>query len=182
MSKMKSNARLGVAACAIFWAGLAANVTHAADKLRVALPPAYTPIGVALFAQEKGYLKQKNIEAEFTTYRGGAAAQEALAAGAADVGAVASPGAAIAIQKGVKQKLVANAGPTSPRGWYLIVPSDSPIKSIKDLNGKKVGITSKGSVTDFFSQFSAKNGGVTIQPVPLGGSILATLKAKQIDA
>ena len=163
-------------------AASAASVAHAADKLRIALPPAYTPISVALFAQEKGYLKAKDIDAEFTTYRGGAAAQEAVAAGAADLAAVASPGAAIAIQKGIKQKIVANAGPTAPRGWYLIVPSDSPIKAAKDLNGKKVAITSKGSLTDFYAMYSAKSAGVSIQAVPLGGGILPALKSKQVDA
>lgn len=182
MKNTKLNLRASIASCVLFMAAAGATVAHAADKLRIAMPPAYTPMAVAVFAQEKGYFKEKGIDAEFTTYRGGAAAQEALAAGAADVGAVASPGAAIAIQKGVKQKIIANAGPTSPRGWYLIVPTDSPIKTTKDLNGKKVGITGKGSVTDFFSALSAKNGGGTIQAIPLGGGILPALKAKQIDA
>lgn len=182
MSVTNLNLRVGFAACTVVLACIGTTVAHAADKLRIALPPAYTPIAAVLYAQEKGYFKEKGIEAELTVYRGGAAVQEAVAAGAADVAATASPGAAIAISKGVKQKIVAVCGPTSPNGWYLIVPSDSPIKSIKDLNGKKVGITGKGSSTDFLASLSAKNGGAAILAIPLGAGILPALKAKQIDA
>lgn len=179
---MKHSLRKGLTACAVTLTALAATMAHAADKLRMALPPAYTPIAAVLFAQEKGYFKEKDIDAELTVYRGGAAVQEALAAGAADVAATASPGAAIAIQKGVKQKIVAICGPTAPYGWYLVVPSDSPIRSNKDLAGKKVGITGKGSSTDFLAMMSSKSGGVSIQTIPLGAGILPALKAKQIDA
>lgn len=179
---MNQKLRIGLSVIATFIAGVVSNATLAADKLRVALPPAYTPIAAVMFAQEKGYFKAQDIEAEMTVYRGGAAVQEAMAAGAADVASTASPGAAIAIQKGVKQKVVGLCGPIAPYAWYLIVPSDSPIRSLKDLNGKKVGITGKGSSTDFLAGLSAKNGAATIQPIPLGAGILPALKAKQIDA
>jgi NitT/TauT family transport system substrate-binding protein len=182
MSMTNLGLRIGFATCAVALASFGTTSAFAVDKLRLALPPAYTPIAAVVFAQEKGYFKEKDIEAEITVYRGGAAVQEAVAAGAADVAATASPGAAIAIQKGVKQKIVALCGPTAPNGWYLVVPSDSPIKSVKDLNGKKVGITGKGSSTDFLASLSAKNGGASIQSIPLGAGILPALKAKQIDA
>lgn len=165
-----------------FAIALTASPAFAADAVRIAAPPPYSPIAVVFAAEGLGYFKEKGIQAEISTYRGGAAVQEALAAGAADLAAVSAPGAAIAVQKGVKQKIVALAGPTSPRGWYLIVPADSPIKTAGDLNGKKVGITGKGSSTDFFALASAKEGSATIQSIPLGAGILPALKAKQIDA
>jgi NitT/TauT family transport system substrate-binding protein len=171
---------LGVAAVA----GGIAHSAMAADKIRVGLAaPQFTPYAPVYAAEDLGYYKAKGLEAEITVYRGGGPAQEALAAGAADMISFFPPGVALAIQKGVKQKMVAAGGSLTPQGWHLLVTPDSPIRSLKDLADKKVGITSKGATTDFYALWSAKQGGVSVQTVPLGGGgILPALKAKQVDA
>ena len=84
--------------------GLAAGGAEAAEKVRVGLSaPGYTPYAAVQAAEELGYYKAKGLDVEITIYRGGGAAQEALAAGAADVISFFPPGAAIAMLKGVKQ-------------------------------------------------------------------------------
>lgn len=171
--------------CALALAAVFAfGAADAAEKVRVGLAaPGYTPYAAVQAAEELGYYKAKGLEVEITTYRGGGAAQEALAAGAADVISFFPPGVALAIQKGVKQKIVAAGAGITPRGWYILVPKDSPIRSLKDLGGKKIGITSKGATTDFFALWGAKQGGVTAQVVPLGGAgVITALKANQVDA
>jgi ABC-type nitrate/sulfonate/bicarbonate transport system substrate-binding protein len=92
-------------------------------------------------------------------------------------------GAALAISKGVKQKIVAAGGTVTPAGWHIIVRKDSGITKMEDLNGKKVGVTGKASTSDFFALWAAKNANVSVQTIPLGGNgLLPALKSKQVDA
>jgi len=52
-----------------------------------------------------------------------------------------------------------------------------------ELNGKTVGVTQKGSLTDFWAQRAAKKAGITINTIPLGApAVMPALKAKQVDA
>jgi NitT/TauT family transport system substrate-binding protein len=70
---------------------------HAADKVRVAVAAVYTPFAPIFAAQELGFYKEQGLEVEATVYRGGGPAQEAMAAGAADVLTNSPMGAALAI-------------------------------------------------------------------------------------
>ncbi|HUI11849.1 MAG TPA: ABC transporter substrate-binding protein, partial [Xanthobacteraceae bacterium] len=73
--------------------------------------------------------------------------------------------------------------PPTPKGWYILVPASSPIKTMADLNGKTVGVTQKGSLTDFWVQRAATQANITVQTVPLGApAVMPALKAKQVDA
>jgi NitT/TauT family transport system substrate-binding protein len=174
--------RCAVAATAI---ALMATSTplFAQEKVKIGLAvPNYGPLAAVYVAEELGYYKQFGVQAEITAYRGGAAAQQALAAGEADLIDFFPPGVALAVKKGVKQKVVA-AGSVAADGWHLVVLKDSPIKSVKDLAGRKVGVTAKGSTTDFFALWAAKKGGGEIQTVPVGaGGLIPALKGKQVDA
>ncbi len=162
---------------------LASGPALAADKMRVGLAAIYPAFMVPFVAQDLGYFKEKNLEVELTTYRGGGAVQEAMAAGELDMLSNSPPGAALAIKKGVKQKIVALTGGLTPAGWYIVVPKDSPLKTLADLKGKTIGVSAKASTTDFFAMWAAKKGGVTAQSIPLGGpGLVPALKAKQIDA
>lgn len=162
----------------------AAVPASAADKLRVGLAvPAFTPYAPVYAAENLGFYKAKNLDVELTVYRGGPAAQEALAAGAADMISFFPPGIALAVKKGVQEKIVAGAATVTPAGWHIIVKADSPIRTLKDLAGKKIGMTSKGSTSDFYALWAGKQSGGEIQTIPLGGAgMLPALKANQIDA
>lgn len=156
---------------------------EAADKVRVAVATVYVPFAPIFAAQELGYYKEKNLEVEATVYRGGGPAQEAMAAGAADVLTNSPMGAALAVSKGIKQKIVAAGGTVTPGGWHVIARKDSGIKTMADLNGKKVGVSGKGSTSDFFALWAAKNAKVSVQTIPLGGNgLLPALKNQQVDA
>ena len=142
----------------------------AADKVRVGLATAiYTNYAPVYAAEALGTYKAKGLEVEITPYQGGGAAQQALAAGAADIINFFPPGVAIAVKKGVKEKIVSGGGPPTPHGWHLMVKSDSPIKSLKDLNGRKIGISAKGSTTDFYALWSGIAAGGQVTTVPVGG-------------
>jgi len=156
---------------------------RAADTLNVGVAAIYAPFAPMFAAEELGFYKERNLEVVLTVYRGGGAAQEAMAAGAADIITNSPMGAAQAISKGIKQKIVAAGGTITPEGWFVIVPKDSPIKSLADLQGKTMGVTAAGSTSDFFTLWVAKHAGVSIRAIPLGGpGMLPALKGKQVDA
>jgi NitT/TauT family transport system substrate-binding protein len=164
------------------WASIL-SAAHAADTVRVGLAAVYPAYSIPYAANELGFYKEKDLDVQITQFRGGPATQEALASGAIDISTIAPGAAALAIAKGVQEKIVALSVPPTPQGWYILVPTASSIKSMADLNGKTVGVTQKGSLTDFWVQRAAAKAGITAQTVPLGAAaVMPALKAKQVDA
>ncbi|HXF34480.1 MAG TPA: ABC transporter substrate-binding protein [Candidatus Acidoferrales bacterium] len=162
--------------------GSVSPVGAATETVRIGVGAIYPSYAVFLAAKDLGYYKERDLNVEITTFRGGPAAQEALAAGSVDMCSIHPSGASLAIDKGVKEQIVALFTPPQPAGWHIMVLSGSPIKSVADLNGKTIGVTQKGSLTDFWVQRAAKNAGITVTTVPLGGGVDAGLRAKQVDA
>jgi NitT/TauT family transport system substrate-binding protein len=159
-----------------------ASAAHAQTTVKIGLAvPNYGPFAPVYAADELGYYKENGVTAEITAYRGGPAAQEALAAGAADIINFFPPGVALAVKKGIKEKVV-GIGSAKPLGWHIVVMASSPFHSVADIAGKKVGITAKGATTDFYALWAAKRAGVKIETVPVGApALIPTLKSGQID-
>ncbi len=160
-----------------------AGGAHAQSTIKIGLAvPNYGPFAPVYAADELGYYKENGIAAEITAYRGGPAAQEALAAGAADIINFFPPGVALAAKKGIKEKIV-GIGSAKPDGWHIVVMASSPFHTVGDLAGKKIGITAKGATTDFYALWAAKRAGVQVETVPLGAPAqVPTLKSGQIEA
>src|ERR1700728_1456532 len=138
-----------------------AKPARAADSVKVGVASVYPTYSIFFATKELGYYKDAGLDVDIQTFRGGPAAQEALAAGAVDLCTILPTAAALAIQKGVKEKIVAMYVPVRAAGWYIMVPSDSPIKTVADLNGKTVGVTQIGSLTDFWVQRIATDAKIT---------------------
>jgi len=119
-------------------------------------------------AKEKGLFEKEGLRPEITIYRGGGETFEAIAANSADLGPVAVPLVATSRKRGVLTKIVGGNG-DEWSGWILGVRTASPIKSAKELDGKKVGITSAGSGTDTLALWGQSEHKVTFQRVPVGG-------------
>lgn len=155
----------------------------AQQTVRIALPTkTYYPTIIAEMAVRKGLFKKEGLKAELTIYRGGAEAFEAVAAGAADITVGSCAIVAAGINKGVKTKAIA-ATANGYNGWYLMVKSDSPIKSVEELNGKKVGITSAGSATDLLARWTMASKKIKFTTVPLGGGgLVPNLLTGNVDA
>lgn len=162
---------------------LAALPAAAQTQVRVGLAgPDYFGYAPIVAAQELGLFAAQGVKVEVTPYRGAGPAQEALAAGAADIVNVAPIGAAIAVDRGVKQKVVSNNLFTRPVGFKLLVGTNSPIRTLKDLDGKKIGITSRGSGTDLYASLVRKQAGINAQLVPVGAGLAAALQSGNVDA
>ena len=170
-------------ATSVVLAVTAVSQSRAEDLVRIGLAVPSNAIYAPFYAAEKlGLFKEASLKVELTIYRGGAASQEALSAGAADMITYFGGGAGLAILKGAKEKVVAALDP-SPHGWYLLVQANAPFKSVKDLEGKKVGVTVKGGTSDMFALWAADRAGIKIQTIPVGGGgMVPALKSEQVDA
>jgi NitT/TauT family transport system substrate-binding protein len=157
---------LGLAAGALL---ALATPAPAQEVIRIGCPTkTYFPTILATVAKEKGLFEKEGLRPEITIYRGGGETFEAIAAGSADLGTVAVPLIATSRKRGVLTKIVGASG-DEWSGWILGVKNDSPIKSAKELDGKKVGITSAGSGTDTLALWAQSTDKVTYQRIPVGG-------------
>src|SRR5262245_41235846 len=154
-----------------------------ANTIRIGVPTkTYWPTIISESAIRQKLFEKEGIKAELTIYRSGAEGFEAIAAGAADLVLNSSSSVAAGLLKGVSVRCVAN-GANGYYGWYLVVKVDSPIKSVSELAGKKVGITSAGSGTDILALWTIAQHKIDFTRVPLGGGgLVPNLLTGNIDA
>jgi ABC-type nitrate/sulfonate/bicarbonate transport system substrate-binding protein len=157
-------------------------MAHAADMVRIGLPTkTYWPTTIAETAVKQKLFEKEGITVELTIYRGGAETFEAMAAGAADLILDATSLAAAGRKKGVMSKVVANAA-MGYYGWQLMVLTKSTAE-VKDLNAKKVAITSAGSGSDLLALWTIQDKKIDFTRVPVGGGgLVPNLLAGNVDA
>jgi NitT/TauT family transport system substrate-binding protein len=157
----------------------------AAEKLRVGKAVAFawtfTPLDVGI---QTGIFAKHGLEIEASAFNGDARLQQGLASDSIDVGIGSGPGMAFMV-KGVPAKAVgAMAG--IPRNMAVMVGYDSTIKTVDDLKGKKLGVTTAGSLTEWIGKRIGTHKGwgpAGITTVPIGGMppARAAIKTNQID-
>ncbi|HXS39939.1 MAG TPA: ABC transporter substrate-binding protein [Stellaceae bacterium] len=134
-------ALLGLAVCA---AGVAP--AHALDKLRVgkaqAQPFTFVPLDIGI---EEGIFKKHNLEIEATAFPGSANLQRGIAADAIDIAVGSGPELAF-VAKGNPELGVA-AMANQPALLCLITQKDGPVKTVADLKGKLISVSTVGSLT-----------------------------------
>ena len=158
---------------------------HAAEKLRVGKAVAFawtfTPLDIGI---QTGIFAKHGLEIEASDATGDAKLQQALTADSLDVGIGSGPGMAF-MAKGVPAKAVA-AMAGVPRNMAVMVGYNSTAKAVDDLKGKKLGVTTVGSLTDWIGKRinTLKGWGAEgITTVPIGGMppARAAIKTGQID-
>jgi NitT/TauT family transport system substrate-binding protein len=174
-----------VRALAVAFALMVASAAAAADRVRVgkAVPFAwtFTPIDVGIAV---GTFAKQGLELEVTGFAGDARVQQALVSDSIDFGLGSGAGMGF-LAKGVPAKAVA-AMAGAPMNMSMVVLYNSPIKTLDDIKGKKIGITTVGSLTDWLLKrvVAQKNWAPTdVTAVTVGGmeSTKAALKTGQID-
>lgn len=132
-----------------------------------------------------GYFKEVGQNPEISYFRGGGEVVRAITTHSVDIGATPAAAAVlIAFARGEPLKIVSSsAAPIVGVLW--LVPIDSPIKSAKDLKGKKAGFSSPGSLTHTVLQTILRKEGLTkdVQLVRVGspGDSWAAMKNKLVD-
>ena len=159
-----------------------AGQNASAGEIRLGLVPENVFTAPAYAAEKLGYFKDAGVSVKFIVFRGGAAAQEAMTAKQVDIIDYFGPAVALAISKGAKEKIVAVNMP-GHTGWHIIVKADSPYKTVKDLAGKRIGISAKATTSDMAALWAAEQAGVSIAQVPLGpGALAPALRGGQIES
>lgn len=136
----------------------------------------------AFAAQELGYFDAAGLKVTIVPLRGAAVAEEALAAGHVDVIDHVIPYTSRAIANGDDARAIATAS-AGFLGWSLIVRTDSPATSLRDLVGKKVGVGPRLSVGEMAAQRLADQVSGRFELVHNGpGALVPALRSGEIDA
>jgi len=174
---------IGVMLCGL--AVLAVTPAGAAEKLRVGKAVAFawtfTPLDVGI---QTGIFAKHGLDVEASAAAGDAKMQQALTAGSIDIGIGSGPGMAF-MAKGVPAKAVAVMYGV-PKNMAVMVGYNSPIKTVEDLKGKKLGCTTVGSLTHWIGDRITHQkgwGADGIKMVPIGGMppARAAIKTGQLD-
>jgi ABC-type nitrate/sulfonate/bicarbonate transport system substrate-binding protein len=157
----------------------------AQQKLRVAKASvAAFPFTVIDVGLAENFFARRHVEIESVALGGDAKVQQAMAAGAVDIGLGSGPALAF-IAKGAPVLGVA-ALSNAPSMLALVVLDNGPIKSIADLKDRTIAVTSKGSLTEWFvAEIARRQGwgpdGIHIAALGDLPAELAALKTGQID-
>ena len=140
-----------------------------------------------VLANQLGEYDKAGLKVDLVDLKGGSDALKAVLGGSADVVSGYFDHCVNLAAK--KQELQSFVVYDRYPGEVLVVSPThtADIKSIKDLAGKKVGVSAPGSSTDFFLKFLLKKNGidpasVAVIGVGLGATAVAAMEQGQIDA
>jgi ABC-type nitrate/sulfonate/bicarbonate transport system substrate-binding protein len=135
---------------------------------------------------ELGFFKKRGLDLKIVDFGGGSKMAQALAAGSIDIGDGAGTEMAF-VAKGAPMLAVCES--TGPAPFLGVgVPWDSPVKTLDDLKGKTIGVSSPGSFSDWSGrQLALKKGWGEdgVKTVAIGGgaaSARAAFRTHLVDA
>jgi NitT/TauT family transport system substrate-binding protein len=135
---------------------------------------------------DQGIFQKHGLDLKILNFEGGSRIIQALTAGSLDIAVGAGTQMSFVV-KGAPMKAVCEDTTTLPY-FSVGVPWDSPIHSLDELKGKKIGVSTVGSLTDFVAQELNRTKGWGpdgVTRVTVGGGITAStaaFKSHQIDA
>ncbi len=180
---MRKTGRYCVVIAALL-AALAMPAARAEDTLRVAAGQRGNwDTTIAEIGQRGGIFKKNGLSLEILYTQGAGETQQAVISGSVEIGvAPGIMGVLSAFSKGAPVRVIgAETTGASDLFWY--VPASSPIKSLKDTEGKTIAYSTNGSsthgiVTAFMKQYDLK-----ARPTATGGPAptLTQVMSNQID-
>jgi len=175
-----------LAFCAAAAIGLAAlSAASATELIRVGNAGresfSFTPANIG---KEVGIFAGNGLDLEIAGFGGDAKLQQAMAADAVDVGLGSGPGMVFIVKGSPVKAIAAMAGP--PLIFALVVRADGSVKTIDDLKGRKVGISTVGSATAWLmNEVSRQHGwgfdGFSQVPIGENAARIAALKSGAVD-
>jgi ABC-type nitrate/sulfonate/bicarbonate transport system substrate-binding protein len=133
---------------------------------------------------QTGLFKKHGIDVTISSFGGDARVQQAMTADGIDIGLGSGPGLAFVVKGSPVKGIAAMAD--SPLTFALVVRNGDSIKTLDDLKGKKVGVSTVGSVTGWLVGETARQkgwgyDGMELTPVGDDASRVAAVKTKSID-
>ncbi|MFB9909581.1 ABC transporter substrate-binding protein [Allokutzneria oryzae] len=155
-------------------------------KVRLGLVPV-VDVAPIYIAQKEGFFKQEGLDLELVTLAGSAAGVTKMVAGELDMVHGNYVSMFTAHAKGtVNLKWVADCYSAKPNVWMVMTSPNSSVKSMSDLPGKKVAVTTTSNLADMtiWSVLNANNiDAKQIKYVEMSfGDMAANLKNGNVDA
>jgi len=181
---MRRFRQFGVALAALGFAAGLALPASAQDKLKLAIgqrgnwDTSVSEVGTRL-----GIFKKHGLELEMLYTQGGGETQQAVLSNSVDLGvAVGIMGALGAYSKGAPIRII-GAETTGGQDLFWYVKADSPIKTLKDFDGKTVAYSTNGSSTHGVVNAYIKENNLKPRPTATGGPAptLTQVMSGQID-
>jgi ABC-type nitrate/sulfonate/bicarbonate transport system substrate-binding protein len=182
MFDLRAKHVLALAALAL---GAPAAPAQAEDLIRVGKAGreafSFVPVDIG---DRMGFFKKRNLKVEISNFAGDARLQQAMAADALDMSLGSGPGMAFVVKGAPVKAVAAFAGP--PLLFALVVAKQSPLKSEADLNGKTVGVSGVGSVTQWLvNQIAVKQGwglgAIKVVGIGENAARVAAVKSGSVD-
>jgi NitT/TauT family transport system substrate-binding protein len=138
---------------------------------------------VSELGQRAGIFKKHGLALEILYTQGGGETQQAVVSGSVDIGVASGiMGALSLFSKGAPLRII-GAETTGAADLFWYVRADSPIKSLKDTDGKTIAYSTNGSSTHGVVNAYIKENNLKAKPVATGGppSTLTQVMSGQID-
>jgi NitT/TauT family transport system substrate-binding protein len=155
----------------------------ALKKIRVAVPSVGMGNIIIFVTKEAKLFEKHGLDAEVIIVQGSGVGSKALIGGSIDISPVATPTVINANLAGADMAILAHTMP----GVVHALMVKPEIKRIEDLKGKKIGVTTFGSLTDFLIRHIAKRKGLNPEKdltlIQIGGDNerIAGLKQGSLD-
>jgi len=137
-------------------------------------------------AQKLGFFRDEGLDVKTTLAENPNISRSKVISGEADLAELTYPPFVIAVKKGEDLRIVADGTAANPNSNVLITVPNSPVKSVNDLPGKRIAITSANSTSQLLTQAVMAAHGKDYHQVTwiqLGLSdMAAALQNNQIDA
>ena len=133
-----------------------------------------------------GYYQQEGLDVEVVPGQSSASVAQLLLSGRADVG-LAQPDPIVIQRVKIKIPLISFYAVCRRATNRIVVNPDSPIQSVRDLKGKRVGVNDLGSGSAIYLRACLKQAGMSLNDVQLlsvgyGTPSFVALKNKSVDA
>jgi NitT/TauT family transport system substrate-binding protein len=173
-----------ILAGAVVALALSGHAASAQDTLKLAVGQRGNwDTSVSEIGQRAGIFKKHGLTLEIVYTQGAGETQQAVISGSVDLGIAAGVmGVLSAYSKGAPVRII-SAETTGAKDLYWYVKADSPIKTLKDTEGKTLAYSTSGSsthgiVTAFMKQYDLK-----AKPTAMGGPAanLTAVMSGQVD-
>jgi len=182
MLKFLKTVATAAAVTALSWGVANAQAIEKKD-ITIGLPLNTSTLLPIYVADAQGFFKEEGVNVKVVAFKGGTELVRGMVAGSVDIGVGAFSEALLGVESGQGVKIFYGGFNMAVFDWYS-VPA---IKTLEEAKGKRFGISTFGSSTDFLTRYALATKGINaksdVQIVQGGGSVprLAAMEAGQLE-
>jgi len=138
---------------------------------------------VSELGQNAGFFKKRGLALDVLYTQGSGETLQSVISASVDIGIGVGTHALLgAFAKGAPVRAIGSSFTSADDQFYYVV-ADSPIRTMKDADGKTIAISTTGSASNIFALALAKHFGVALKPQPTGAyaATLTQTLTRQVD-